>query len=86
MEISSEVSKIISIGHDFFVLPIDFPQFLGFVKSHFGLRSFQSEGCVPGTAICKIESAAHRVGVSEGSVNDVRVGYAKYKFMNTDAG
>src|SRR5579872_5940600 len=85
MKVSSEISKIIRIGHNLLVLPIDLPQFLDFVKSHLSLRSFQIEGCVPCPTVWQIESAAHRVCVSEGSVNDVRVGYAKYKFMNTDA-
>lgn len=49
MKISPKVGEIIRVGRDLLFLPVDFLQFLSFVKRRFNLSGFQSKGCVPRT-------------------------------------
>ena len=85
VELTSEIGKIV-VELDFILVTPHFGQVDGFVKSNLRLRRSQLKSRIPCAAICVIETAAQRMRVGEGSVDNSRVRYAGNQFVWTDSG
>lgn len=83
VELAAEIRKIV-IELDFILVTAHFCQVNRFVKSDFSLCRVQLESAIPGAAICVVESAAQRMGVGEGGIDDLRVRYTGNQLVRAD--
>ena len=79
----AEIREIVVVG-DAFLHPVDFSEFERFVPGGLGLRRFELKPGIPGTTIRTVESAAERMGMRKGRVDDVVTRNAGHQLVDAD--
>ena len=85
VELTSEIRKIV-VELDFILITPYFGEVDCFVESDLRLRCGQLKSRIPGAAIRVIETAAQRMRVREGGIDNSRVRYAGNQFVWADSG
>jgi hypothetical protein len=83
VELAAEIRKVV-VELDFILVTPYLGEVDGFVKSDLDLCRAQLKSRIPRAAICAIETAAQRMRVGEGGINDLRVRYTGNQLVWAD--